>query len=76
MSLCLVVFCALTLKLPLQASLSVAPKLPISLHSGEKWENFRKTSTPLDSDFPQFGLASFILKNGAAYAHTKRTHYD
>ena len=35
-SLCLVVFCALTLKLPLQASLSVAPKLQISLHSGEK----------------------------------------
>ena len=39
-----VVFHALTLKLPIQTSLSVAPKLPVSLHSGEK---FRKTSTPL-----------------------------
>ena len=46
-SLCLVVFHALTLKLPIQTSLSVVPKLPISLRSGEKSENFRKRSTPL-----------------------------
>ena len=45
-SLCSVVFLALTLKLPIQTSLSVEPKLPVSLHSGEKCENFRKTSTP------------------------------
>ena len=43
-SLCLVVFHALTL--PIQTSLSVAPKLPVSLRSGEKCANFRKTSTP------------------------------
>ena len=46
-SLCLVVFHASTLKLPIQTSLSVAPKLQVSLRSGEKCENFRKTSTPL-----------------------------
>ena len=33
-SLCSVVFHALTLKLPIQTSLSVAPKLPVSLCSG------------------------------------------
>ena len=47
-SLCLVIFHALTLKLPIQTSLSVAPKLPVSLRSGEKCENFRKTSTARD----------------------------
>ena len=44
-SLCSVVFHALTLKLPIQTSLSVAPKLPVSLSSGEKSEKFMKTST-------------------------------
>ena len=44
-SLCSVVFHALTLKLPIQTSLSVAPKLPVSLHSGENCANFSKTST-------------------------------
>ena len=34
-SLCLVVFRALTLKLPIQTSLSVVPKLPVSLSSAE-----------------------------------------
>ena len=37
---------ALTLKLPVQTSLSVAPKLPVSLRSGEKCKKFKKTSTP------------------------------
>ena len=46
-SLCSVVFHALTLKLPNQTSLSVAPKLPVSLRSVEKSEKFMKTSTPL-----------------------------
>ena len=46
-SLCSVVFHALTLKLPIQTSLSVAPKLPVYTHSGEKCSNFSKTSTPL-----------------------------
>ena len=47
-SLCSVVFQTLTLKLPIQTSLSVAPKLPVS---GEKCEHFRKTSTPLRYTF-------------------------
>ena len=38
-SLCSVVFHALTLKLPVQTLLSVVPKLPVSLHSGEKVKN-------------------------------------
>ena len=46
-SLCSVVFHALTLKLPIQTSLSVAPELPVSLSSHEKCEHFRKTSPPL-----------------------------
>ena len=44
LSLCSVVFHAFTLKLPIQTSLSVVPKLPVSLRSGE---NFSKTSTSL-----------------------------
>ena len=44
-SLCLVVFHALTLKLPIQTLLSVVPELPVSLCSGEKSEQFMKTST-------------------------------
>ena len=46
-SLCSVVFHTLTLKLPIQTSLSVAPKLPVSARSHEKHPNFRKTSTPV-----------------------------
>ena len=42
-SLCYLVFHALTLKMPIQTSLSVVPELPVSLRSGEK---FMKTSTP------------------------------
>ena len=45
-SLCLVVFHALTLKLPIQTSLSVAPKLQVCVRSGEKCQIFRKTRTP------------------------------
>ena len=45
-SLCSVVFHALALKLPIQTSFSVAPKLPVSLRSGEDCPRFRKTSTP------------------------------
>ena len=45
-SLGLAVFHALTLKLPIQTSLFVVPKLPVSLYSGEKCENFSKRSTP------------------------------
>ena len=45
-SLCSIVFYALTLKLPLQTSLSVAPKLPVSLSSNEECPNCRKTNTP------------------------------
>ena len=42
----LVVFRALTLRLPIHTSLSVAPKLPAYTRSGEKCQNFSKTSTP------------------------------
>ena len=44
-SLCSVVFLALTLKLPIQTSLSVSPELQVSLNPHEKCPNFRKTST-------------------------------
>ena len=40
-------FHALILNLPIQTSLSVVPKLQVSLHSGEKCGKFRKTSTSL-----------------------------
>ena len=46
-SLCLLVFLALTLKLPIQTSLSVVPKLQVCVRSGEKYQDFRKTSTRL-----------------------------
>ena len=46
-SLCLVAFLAFTLRLPIQTSLSVAPKLPVTLRSGENCQNVSKTSTPL-----------------------------
>ena len=45
-NLCWVVFRALTLKSPIQNSLSVAPELPVCLCSGEKCPSFGKTSTP------------------------------
>ena len=45
-SLCLVVFLTLTLKLLIQTSFSVAPKLQVFARSSEKCENFRNTSTP------------------------------
>ena len=38
-------FHALTLKLPIQTSLSVAPELQVCVHSGEKCQKFRKTSS-------------------------------
>ena len=40
------VFDALTLKLPIQTSLSMVHELPVSLSSHEKCEHFSKTSTP------------------------------
>ena len=46
-SLCSVVFLALTLRFPVQTSLSVAPKLQVCVHLGEKCPNFRKMSIPL-----------------------------
>ena len=46
-SLCLVVIHALTLKLPIQTSHSVAPRLQVCVRSGEKCQKFRKTSTTL-----------------------------
>ena len=50
-SLCLVVFHALTLKLPIQTTPFVVPKLQVCVRSGDKCENFRKTSTPLGRNF-------------------------
>ena len=51
-SFCSIVFLAVALKLPIQTLLSVAPKLPLCLRSGEKCENFRKTSTPRGLFYP------------------------
>ena len=53
-SLYSVVFHALTSKLPIQTSLSVAPKLPVSLRSGENCPNFSKPSTPQGLLFTYF----------------------
>ena len=44
--MCSVVFRAFALKFPIQTLLSVVPKLPVYTCSGEKYENFKKTSTP------------------------------
>ena len=58
---CSVVFHALTLKLPIQTSLSVAPELPVSLRSGEKCQNFRKTSTlQVKPSLPNILLQRFL----------------
>ena len=46
--LCLVVFRALTLEVPIQTSLSVAPELPVSLRLDEKCQKFRKLLHPRD----------------------------
>ena len=45
-SLCSVVFHALTLKSLIQTSLSVAPKLPVSLTLAENCRKFRKRVHP------------------------------
>ena len=45
-SLCSVDFHALTLNLPIHTSLSVSPKLQVSLSSTENCSNFTKTRTP------------------------------
>ena len=45
-SFCLVLFHALTLKLPIQSSLSVVSKFSVSLSSAENCHKFSKTSTP------------------------------
>ena len=47
-NLCLAVFHALTLKLPIRTSLPVVPKLPVYVRSGEKCRKFRKTNTTQD----------------------------
>ena len=44
-----IVSLAFTLRLPIQTSLSVAPKLQVCVRSGEKCQKFRKTATPLCS---------------------------
>ena len=55
-NLCSVVFHALTLRFPVQTSLSVAPKLPVCVPSGEKCQNFSKTSTSLHDGKRQYLL--------------------
>ena len=70
-SLCSVVFHALTLKLPIQTSHSVAPKLQVSLRSDEKCEQFNKMSTALDLStrfeiVPVFLFTTSILTQGCA----------
>ena len=58
-SLYSVVFHAFTLKLPIQTSLSVAPKLPVFAHLSEKCKTFSKTSTPLKPLVIHSGVCSF-----------------
>ena len=77
-SLCSGVFHALTLKLPIQTSLSVAPKLQVSLSSNEKCENFSKTSTPLckfSDDLTLYLYTSpfFLVKTCQGITLTHRT---
>ena len=45
LSLCSIIFFAFALRLPIQTSLSVAPKLQVSLCSGGNCQKIRKTST-------------------------------
>ena len=59
-SLCSVVILALTLRLPIQTSFSVSPKLQVCVLSGEKCQNFSKTSTP-QSWWAVCGLCFFLL---------------
>ena len=46
LNFCKMLVSALTLKFPIQTSLSVAPELLVSLSSHEKCPNVSKTSTP------------------------------
>ena len=64
-SLCSVVFHALTLKLPIQTSLSVAPKLQVCVRSGEKCQKFWKTST--------LSRILFVIANLLSVVNTKCT---
>ena len=50
-SLCSVDFHTLTLQLPIQTPHSVAPELQVFVSSLQNCQNFRKTSTPLESWF-------------------------
>ena len=73
-SLCSVVFRALTSKLPNQTSLSVAPKLPVSLSSAENCHKFRKTSTPQVVGMQNFRhkhLYMYLGVNGIARTITR-----
>ena len=53
-------FHALLLKLPIQTSLSVAPELVVSLHSGENCENFRKMMNGPEIPFTNVYTSSYI----------------
>ena len=48
---CLVVFLALTLKLPIQTSLSVASKLQVCVRACEKCQKCRKTVVPQSAQY-------------------------
>ena len=74
-SLCSVVFHALTLKLPIQTSLSVALELPLSLSSHEKFQENKPTLgsatdlwclPPCLSDFLIRTGSCFVSRNGIA----------
>ena len=70
--MCLVVFHALTLKLPIQTALSVAPKLPVCLRSGEKLGKFRKTSTTL---IPAQTVATSFYLDCVDLHHVSSKHF-
>ena len=63
-------FLAVALKLPIQTLLSVAPKLSVCLRSGEKCENFRKTSTPRGLFHP--GVCSFSQNLDIFHVNSKK----
>ena len=77
-SLCLVVFLAFTLRLPIQTSLSVAPKLQVCVRSGEKCENCRKTSTLHDEQLVAICRYNFvqIYHSSGEYSNTSFQNMD
>ena len=71
-SLCSLDFHTLTLQLPIQTSLSVAPKLRVSLSSAENCHKIRKTSTP--PEYLLFHDVYGFYKLGVSVSVTTKCH--